>query len=346
MTGDPTVPADDDDDEDEDDDDDDDRRPGRGDSGFSTFDDGPQDLVVTVGSCARTGSNGAVYDAMVAEGPDLYLAIGDLHYSNLESTDPADHIGAYRRSLSQPGQSQIFGAIPTAYVWDDHDYGPNDADSASVSRQAVSLAYRAAVPHYGVDPDPDQPINQAFTVGRIRFVVADTRSHRTDDSMLGPDQQAWLIDELVTSSQTHPVVIWVNPTPWIGPATVGSDDWSAYPDDRRAIADALSAAEVDNLVMVSGDAHMVAIDDGTNSGYATDGGGGFPVLHAAALDRPGSVKGGPYSHGTYPGGGQYGRIRISDDGGPTIRVELSGRTWQDETLVELELEFEASTDRR
>ncbi|MFW2334417.1 hypothetical protein, partial [Ilumatobacter sp.] len=98
--------------------------------------------------------------------------------------------------------------------------------------------------------------------------------------------------------------------------------------------------DVDNLVMVSGDAHMVAIDDGTNSAYASDGGGGFPVLHAAALDRPGSVKGGPYSEGAFPGPGQYGKIEITDDGGATIGVRLSGSDWEGTELVDLDLVFD------
>ncbi|MGI9597709.1 MAG: alkaline phosphatase D family protein, partial [Acidimicrobiales bacterium] len=298
-------------------------------------------LVVALGACARTGSNGAVFDAIVAERPDLYLALGDLHYSNLESTDPGDHIAAYGHALGQPGQAALFSSIPTAYVWDDHDYGPNDSTAASAARPAVSTAYRQAVPHYGVDPDTDQSIAQAFTVGRVRVVFSDTRSLRTASSMLGPEQQAWLIEELTSSSQTHALVIWVNPTPWIGAANAGADDWSAYPDDRRAIAGALAEAEVENLVMVSGDAHMVAIDDGTNSGYAEDGSGGFPVLHAAALDRPGSTKGGPYSHGAFPGSGQYGVVEVDDGGGATIGVRLSGRTWSDEELVELALKFDA-----
>ena len=113
------------------------------------------------------------------------------------------------------------------------------------------------------------------------------------------------------------------------------DDWGAYPAERQAIADALAEADVDNLIMVSGDAHMVAIDDGTNSGYASDGSKGFPILQAAALDRPGSVKGGPYSHGTFPGGGQFGKLEISDDGGPEITVRLSGQTWDGRELVAL-----------
>ena len=91
--------------------------------------------------------------------------------------------------------------------------------------------------------------------------------------------------------------------------------------------------------MVSGDAHMVAIDDGTNSGYAAGGEGGFPVLQAAALDRPGSVKGGPYSEGTFPGGGQFGLVDI-DDLGDRIVVTMRGMRWDGAELVTLERRFD------
>ena len=87
-------------------------------------------------------------------------------------------------------------------------------------------------------------------------------------------------------------------------------------------------------MIVSGDAHMVALDDGTNSE------GGFPVLQAAALDRPGSDKGGPYSGGTFPGGGQFGTIDVHDDGGETVAVTLAGHDWQGETLVSQRFVFD------
>jgi hypothetical protein len=85
--------------------------------------------------------------------------------------------------------------------------------------------------------------------------------------------------------------------------------------------------------MVSGDAHMLAIDDGANSDYAAGGGAAFPVMHAAALDRTGSVKGGPYSHGTFPGPGQFGLMSVIDSGGSTITVKWSGRNSANAELV-------------
>ncbi len=299
--------------------------------------DGAQDLVVVLGSCARSGSNGAVFDAIVGERPDLYLALGDLHYANLESSNPDDHLAQYGRALTQPGQAVLFASTPTAYVWDDHDFGPNDADSSSLSRDAVSEAYRQAVPHFGVDPDPSTSIAQAFTVGRVRFVLTDTRSMRTAETMLGEAQLEWFIDELISSSSTHALVVWANPTPWI--STGGTDDWSRFPQERQTIADAIVAAGVDNLIMVSGEAHMVAIDDGTNSGYASDGSRGFPLLHAGALDRPGSVKGGPYSEGAFPGAGHEIELEIEDDGGDSITVRLSGHTWEGRELTSLTIDI-------
>ena len=48
----------------------------------------------------------------------------------------------------------------------------------------------------------------------------------------------------------------------------------------------------------------------------------------------GNVKGGPYSGGTFPGGGQYGVLEIVDPGGDAaVTVTMSGKTWDGRTLV-------------
>ena len=71
------------------------------------------------------------------------------------------------------------------------------------------------------------------------------------------------------------------------------------------------------VMMISGDAHMLAFDDGRNNAY-----GGFPVVQAAALDQKPNCKGGPYSHGGKPGLGQYGVIEVVDDGSEKICVKI------------------------
>ena len=84
---------------------------------------------------------------------------------------------------------------------------------------------------------------------------------------------------------------------------------------------------------------MLAIDDGTNQGSAPEGGASFPVIQAAALDRHGSVKGGPYSEGAFPGGGQFGTMTV-EDRGDDIRVALRGFTWEMDEVVALDLDIE------
>ena len=310
-----------------------DRSRGRGSFTTAPPEGAPSSFTFAVASCARTGSNGAVYDAIREVDPLLYLITGDLHYANLEATTPQPFIDAISRALTAPAQAALYRQVPVDYVWDDHDYGPNDADASSPGRDAARSAFRAAVPHPPLAAGPAAgAIYHAFTIGRIRFVVTDTRSERTATSLLGDEQERWLLDELGRAS-SYGAVVWVSPDPWIAPAAVGRDDWGGFPEQRRRIADAVADLGVTNLVMVAGDAHMVALDDGSNSDYSTDRrGAGFPVLHAGALDRPGSLKGGPYSEGAFPGAGQFGVVRFDDDG-QRVQVTLEGRTWSDRSLV-------------
>lgn len=315
---------------------------------FRTFPDGPASFTIAVGSCARVGSNGAVFDAIRELDPDLFVISGDLHYSNIPDDDVGEFLDAYREVLTQNAQAALYRSTPIAYVWDDHDYGANNADSTSPSRPAAMESYRAVVPHYPLAGD-QAPIYQAFTIGRARVIMTDTRAGRSpagalDDAaktMLGARQLDWFEQQLLAADGTYPLIIWVNSVPWISAGSPGGDDWGGYTAERARIADFLVANDIDGLVMLSGDAHMVAIDDGTNSDFSSAGTDGFPVLHAAALDRPGHVKGGPYSEGSYPGSGQFGVVEVIDDGGDEITVELSGRSYEDETLVSYRFSVDA-----
>lgn len=283
-----------------------------------TFPEGRTPLRLIFASCARTGSNGAVFDAIRAERPDLYVCIGDFHYGDNFVDDIDDYRQVLDVQLTQPSPAELYASTPIAYVWDDHDYGPNDSDMRAPGRPAAMAAYQEYVPHYDL-AGSDSAIFQAFTVGTVRIVLTDARSARdpaaaadtTEKSMLGSEQLDWLLDELATSTFDHDLVVWANPVPWIADERRGADSWGGYTTERRQIAEHIDAIGTDNLLMVSGDAHMVAIDDGTNTSYSSSPGPGFPLVHVAALDKAGSVKGGPYTHGPIAGGGHYAAIDIT-----------------------------------
>jgi hypothetical protein len=307
----------------------------------------PASLTMAFGSCMSTGSRGWVFDTIAGLEPRVFVVTGDLHYENITSRRTGRFLEAYDRVHASAPLGRLFRSTPMAYVWDDHDFGDNDADHSSPSKSAARTAYRLAVPSYLTPggfvnnrgsqardrsreaPDGSGAIHQEFTIGRVRVVITDNRSERgeTPGHLIQPDAEHWLIDRI--ADPTWPVVIWVSPTPWIGDDT-NSDNWSGYGEQRRRIATAIGDRNA-NLVMVSGDAHMVAIDDGEHSGYAGEG-SGFPVLQAAAFDRSGSVKGGRFSHGKYPGAGQFGVVTI-DDRGDEIGVELCGRMWTGAEII-------------
>ena len=101
------------------------------------------------------------------------------------------------------------------------------------------------------------------------------------------------------------LIVWVSSKPW---TSIGgsNNDWSEYAQERLLISDAIADYGVANLLMVCGDAHMLAMDDGTNTDFSSAAGlakgnlsarAGFPLVQAGPLTGYGSSKSGPYSHG-------------------------------------------------
>lgn len=310
---------------------------------FTTFPEGAGDFTLAFASCARTGSNGAVFDRIREAKPLLYTNLGDLHYGDVADDDRGEFAALMDITLTRPAQSALYRSTGVEYVWDDHDFG--GLDRASDSRPAAFATYRSHVPSRPL-PHPDHGLFRSFDIGRIRMIITDCRSARTpaghpdgpDKSMLGTLQRDWLITELSSIGDT-PLVIWVNPVPWIADADEGADHWGGYATERAAISEAIAGLAIsDRLLMISGDAHMVGLDDGTNSDFSSAGGAGFPVFHVAALDKRGEVKGGPYSHGAFPGGGQFGLVEIIDDR-RSVAVSLQGRSWDGRPIVDYQLEL-------
>ena len=310
---------------------------------FRTFGDGPFSFRVAMGACATTGSTHPVFDAIRGTNPDLFLHLGDMHYEDIAATRPGPFRRAYRQVHGSTPQAALYRSTPLAYVWDDHDYGPNNSSRRAPGQALAQQVYREYVPHYPLAEPEDAPIYQAFTVGRVRFLLTDLRSARTRNrapdsvkTMMGARQKRWFKRQLRRARDRYPVIAWVSSVPWIGPEGASEDHWGGFARERRELATYIDSIGVnDQLVMLSGDAHMVALDDGTHNHFGRDDGGGFPVVHAASLDQTGSVKGGPYSHGPYrtpltlfgrrPG--QFVVMDVEDDGGDEVCVSWTGKRY-------------------
>ncbi len=300
---------------------------------FRTFPLGRASFKIAFGSCGDfRAADQRAYEAVLAERPLLFINTGDLHYSDINSTNIDDYRSNYDAVLSQPQQSALYRGVPIAYMWDDHDFCGNDSDGNAVGRDTARNAYKERVPHYPI-ASAGGTIAQVFTIGRVRFIMTDVRSAANDSGIkesatktrLGATQKAWFKQELISARDAgFPLIVWINTNPWIDAPLVGADSWAGWATERTELANFIRDNRISNLAILSGDMHALAYDNGTNSDYATGGGAPIQVLHAAALTSGASNKGGPYSGGVFPGSQQYGILEVYDSGGPSIACRFLG----------------------
>ena len=275
----------------------------------------PSNFSFGFASCADNRSNSVIFDVIRKKKPLMFVHTGDLHYGNIEANKISAFHFMYDQVFANPRQSQLFRNIPIVYMFDDHDFGPNNAERNSPSRNASINAFIDAVPCYplpaysfdpilykdnesnGISDSGGKRLNSsvyfAFSIARVRFIVTDTSSSKVSDATHGPtalgvEQLKWLTNELVSAAQNYGLIVWVSTMPWV----VTHDKWAVFEEERKIIADTIMRDKIHTkLIMLSGDAHMLAVDDGSNVL------GSFPVFQAAALDARPTSKGGPYSHG-------------------------------------------------
>lgn len=299
-----------------------------------TFPLGRGSFKIAFASCSDfRKADQSAFDAIQAERPLLFIHMGDLHYIDTDSTNPDDYRANYDSVLNHPVQSALYRSVPLAYMWDDHDYCGNDSDGTFVGRDAARTVYKERTPHYPI-ASAGGTMAQAFTIGRVRVIMTDLRSgsvaptvkESASKTHLGTTQKAWFKQELINARDAgFPMVLWVCTDPWISEPLLGDDSWAGYATERTELANFIRDNHINNVVLLSGDMHGLAYDDGTHSDYASGGGAPLTVLHAASLTHTGAPKGGPYTAGPFMEGQQYGILEVFDSGGPSVACRFTGK---------------------
>ena len=284
---------------------------------------------------ANRMSNSPIFETMRQQANQedwLFFAHGgDMHYYDLGSNNHGIVGGGsltnYRRAyddvLLQPNQHRLYRNVSLAYVWDDHDYGPNDSDGTIPGRDNACQVYREKVPHYALDSGTGG-IYQTWQVGRVKFIASDVRSYRSPNSdpqsqsktMLGAEQKAWMEQVLLADDGTE-ALVWLMPSQWI--SSSHADSWLSFQHERDEMVQMFGdTGWLNRMCINSGDAHALSIETGTSNQW-----GHFPVYQFAAIDAAGSA-GPPTDTGpNLPGPLHYGTMDVRDDG-HTISVVGTG----------------------
>lgn len=299
---------------------------------------GPASFKFSFASCGSyTNASQYVYEAIVNDAPLFFIHMGDMNYDNINSTDVANYRNTYTNQVTQGQMRRVCRAMGMNYIWDDHDFAGNDSDKNNIGRAAARQVYRERFPHYPLPAGgPNAAIYQTYKVGRVQFILTDLRSERdpvamTDDaskSIMGAEQKQWFKDQLAAARDAEtPLIVWLSSVPFISTASTG-DGWGRFQTERREILEFIRDNRIQNICIISGDMHALALDDGTGT-HNYVAGVRVPVFHAAALAQVGSIKGGPYTVDGLTvtpsdGLGRYGNLRI-DDNGKNVSATYEGR---------------------
>jgi alkaline phosphatase D len=80
---------------------------------------------IAFGSCAKQSKPQPIWSAVLESQPDLFVFLGDNCYG--DSREIAKLEAAYAELAAQPGFQQLRDSVPVIAIWDDHDYGEDDA---------------------------------------------------------------------------------------------------------------------------------------------------------------------------------------------------------------------------
>ncbi len=144
------------------------------------------DFTFALGSCAfihaplRPEGYG-IFQRIHEQKPDLMLWLGDNVYLwKDEWNDPAVATRRYAYTRRTAEMQPLLADAAQFAIWDDHDFGPNDADGTLPAKAAMLEVFRRFWPHTLYDAPPGSATGH-FRWGDAEFFLLDDRSWRTPD---------------------------------------------------------------------------------------------------------------------------------------------------------------------
>ena len=237
---------------------------------------------IAFGSCSKVSQfrSGPIYQAVAEEKPDMMIFVGDNSYfivgdgsdrhfeTTGETGDWTSPEGMIRRHLitrNHPDLQAMFRSIPCYAVWDDHDYGPNNADRTFALKEEALLAFRRmwGNPAYGSAQSPG--IFSAFRHGPAEIFLMDNRYYKYsplehDDAtpetgrIWGKAQLDWLLAKLKAS--TAPVKIIANGTQVLNKSKSGEGHYREAVGEIERFLSFVKKHRIGGIVFLTGDRHF------------------------------------------------------------------------------------------
>ncbi|KAF0106265.1 MAG: alkaline phosphatase D [Hyphomonadaceae bacterium] len=246
---------------------------------------------IAFGACAKQDKDQPIWDAIAATNPDLFLFIGDNIYA--DTRDPQVMRDKYAMLAAKPQFQRFRAKVPFLTIWDDHDYGEDDAGQEYPMKDESRKQF---CDFWGVAENSPRRtradgIYTAQIFGpsgqKVQIILPDLRFNRTPIRKMdlgGKDYRTWAA-ELNSAGKAVPGPYDRNPddaatmlgeTQWTWleyqlsqPADVrilasslqvvadfaGWEGWINYANDHQRLIEAIRRKRANGLFCISGDTH-------------------------------------------------------------------------------------------
>lgn len=226
---------------------------------------------IAFGSCSKEELvDKQLWNEVNNESPDLWIWLGDNIYGDSEDTTVLR--SKYDKQKSHPGYQQLIKQSEIIGIWDDHDYGANDAGKEFPMKDASrDLMFEF------MDLDKRHPAWERkggyqahaydFDGKRVKVLLLDARYFRDplkknkenknipnyEGEILGDDQWIWLSREL-SDDKTDLFIL------GSGIQVLAKDHrfekWANFPNERNRLFNLIREKVNVPLIFISGDRHI------------------------------------------------------------------------------------------
>ncbi|WP_375578904.1 alkaline phosphatase D family protein [Marivirga tractuosa] len=229
-------------------------------------------LTLAFGSCNRQNSDQPLWQPIMNHNPDLFMFLGDNIYGDTDDMKVLEE--KYEFQKNQEDYKKLRKAMPVIGVWDDHDYGRNDAGKEYEYKEESQQLF---LDFFDVSEEDSRREREGvyssydlkWKSHTIRVILLDARYHRDDlerinrvykkneeGTILGEKQWNWLNNEL--SDDEVSLYIIASGIQFISEEHA-YEKWANFPQERQKLFDLVQEKQPSAALLLSGDRHIAEI---------------------------------------------------------------------------------------
>ena len=226
-------------------------------------------MTIALGSCNRENQEQIMWDDILEDVPDYWIWLGDNVYG--DTNDTLIMKEKYERQKSNEMYQELRSKAGIYGIWDDHDYGKNDAGKEfSEKRHMRDLMFEFLdVPKDNVSWGREggyQSYLLTMNNVKVKLILLDSRYFRDDPikqgngyaanldgTILGEEQWEWFENEIDSSeADIHLIGNGIQ----VISAEHNFEKWNNFPNERQRLLDLIQENSLKNTIILSGDRHL------------------------------------------------------------------------------------------